>query len=98
MTVDTGGYGDNHGAMTFLIRYKEQFLLDGILLIITFYLGNDVSLRVVFGLPMIMLLRASLNFETSTLLCLSINEKCFITCLDTIPIAHFSPAAQCDNI
>ena len=74
VAIDTGAARDDHDAMMSLIHYNINFLLDGNPIIITFGLGDDVSLRTVLDLPMILLLRASLNFEIAILKCPVINE------------------------
>ena len=53
--------------MITLLRYNTPFFLHNILLVITFDLCGDVSLYSTLGLPMILLLRVLLNFETGTL-------------------------------
>ena len=74
VAIDTGAAGDDQDAMMSLIHYKINFLLDGNPLIITFGLGDDVSLRTILDLPMILLLRASPNFEITVLKCPAINK------------------------
>ena len=52
--------------MTAFIRYRTPFPLDDSSLSITVSLEKNVSLRVILGLPMMLLLRASLDFKTGT--------------------------------
>ena len=74
MTIDTDLSGDVQDAIIALIRYTISFLLNYSRLIITFDVDNDVSLRVIIGLLMILFLRVSLNFKTDTLICPTINK------------------------
>ena len=75
VTIDTDLSGDVQDAIIALIRYTISFLLNYSRLIITFDVDNDVSLRAIIGLLMILFLRVSINFKTDTLICPTINKK-----------------------
>lgn len=72
--IDTGLIGDNHRTMTYLICYKTPFILDDSPLIINSRIGDDMSLRAILGLRMILLLYVFFDFDTGTLKHLAINE------------------------
>ena len=74
VTIDTDLSGDVQDAIIALIRYIISFLLNYSRLIITFDVDNDVSVRAIIGLLMILFLRVSLNFKTDTLICPTINK------------------------
>ena len=75
LAIDTSAGNDDHSAITAVIRYRASFLLDDSSLTIIFGLGEDISLRTVLGLPMMLLFHASLDLINGTLSCPAINVE-----------------------
>ena len=53
--------------MTALIRYKNSFHINNEPFLISFALGEDISIHAVFDLPTILRLGATINFEAGRL-------------------------------
>ena len=65
----------NHGQMTAVIRYKTPYVVDGKgSFILSFALGNDVSLRSVLGLPTLLAMGADINLVKDLLSCIELNR------------------------
>ena len=65
----------NHGQMTAVIRYKTPYVVDGKgSFILSFALGNDVSLRSVLGLPTLLAMGADINLVKGLLSCIELNR------------------------
>ena len=66
----------NHGQMTAIIRYKTLFTVSikG-LFVLTFTLGNDVSVRCVLGLPTLLAMGAAIDLVKSLLSCIELNRS-----------------------
>ena len=75
VAIDAGVGNDEHGDMIVLIRFRSYILLNGSPLVITFSLGEDVSLHAVLGLPIMLLCHMPLDFTTGTLHCPTINVE-----------------------
>ena len=64
-----------HGQMTAIIRYKTPYIVAGKgPFILSFALGNDVSLRSVLGLPTLLEMGADINLVKDLLLCIELNR------------------------
>ena len=67
---------DDHGQMTAVIRYKTPYIVnDKAPFILSCALGNDVSLRCVFGLPTLLAMGASIGLASGLLSCTKLNCK-----------------------
>ena len=65
----------NHGQMTAVIRYMTLYVVDGKgPFILSFALGNDVSLRSVLGLPTLLAMGADINLAKGLLSCIELNR------------------------
>ena len=65
----------NHGQMIAVIRYKTPYVVDGKgSFILSFALGNDVSLRSVLGLPTLLAMGADINLVKGLLSCIESNR------------------------
>ena len=62
--------------MTAIIRYKKPYTVAGKGPFLTsFALGNDVSLRSVFGLPTLLVMGADINLVKGLLSCIGLNRN-----------------------
>ena len=65
----------NHGQMTAIIQYKTPYVVDGKgPFILSFALGNDVSLRSVLVLPTLLATGADINLVKGLLSCIELNR------------------------
>ena len=66
----------NHGQMTTIIRYIAPYTVAGKeYFVLSFALGNDVSLRSVLGLPTLLGIGADVNFVKALLSCIEVNRS-----------------------
>ena len=73
LDLDMESKNDTHGQMTALIRYHKLFSEKKDSLILSFTLGNDISLRNVLGLPTLLSMGATLNLSIGKLICSELN-------------------------
>ena len=62
--------------MTAVIRYKTPSTMNGkLIFVLSFDLGNDISLRSVLGLSTLLTMVSTIDFVSSLLLCVELNRK-----------------------
>ena len=67
---------DDHGQMTAVIRYKTPYIVNSKgSFILSFTLGNDVSLRCVLDLPTLLAMGASIGLASGLLSCTELNRE-----------------------
>ena len=67
---------DDHGQITAVIRYKTPYIVNGKgPFILSFALGNDVSLRCVLVLPTLLAMGASIGLASGLLSCIELNRE-----------------------
>ena len=67
---------DDHGQMTAVIWYKTPYIVNGKgAFILSFALGNDVSIRCVLGLPILLAICASIGLAFGLLSCTELNRE-----------------------
>ena len=67
---------DDHGQMNVVIRYKTPYIVNGKgPFVLSFVVGNDVSLRCVLGLPALLAMRASIDLTSGLLSYTELNRE-----------------------
>ena len=67
---------NDHGQMTAVIRYKKPYIVNGKgPFILSFALGDDVSLRCVLDLPTLLAMCASIGLSSGLLSCTELNRE-----------------------
>ena len=66
----------NHGQMTAVVRYETPYTVTGKgPFVLSFTLGNDVSLRSVLGLPTLLAIGAGIDLIQGLLSCVKVNRS-----------------------